>query len=62
MKKSEEKYRTAYNTAELYQDMLAHDINNILQNIKSSVEFSSLYLNSTENLSRIEEFYNLINE
>ncbi|KKN36298.1 hypothetical protein LCGC14_0775010 [marine sediment metagenome] len=62
LKESEEKYREAYNLANLYKDIFAHDINNILQNIKSSAELSSLYLNSPEKLSTIKEFNVIINE
>ncbi len=59
---SEEKYRKAYAQANLYKDIFAHDINNILQNIHSSVELSSLYLNDPEKLHTIKELYEIINE
>ena len=62
IKKSEEMFRKAYNQANLYKDIFAHDINNILQNINSSVELSSLYLNSPEKLHTIKELYEIINE
>lgn len=62
IEKSEEKYRKAYYQANLYRDIFAHDINNILQNIYSSVELSSLYLNNPEKLSTIKELYEIINE
>lgn len=62
IKKSEEMFRKAYNQANLYKDIFAHDINNILQNIQSSVELSSLYLNSPEKLHTIKELYEIINE
>ena len=55
IKKSEEKYRKAYYQANLYRDIFAHDINNILQNINSSIELSSLYLNNPEKLNTIKE-------
>ena len=38
LKKSEEKYREAYNKVELYKNLFAHDIGNILQSIYSSIE------------------------
>jgi len=41
--KSEDKYRDAYNRVSFYKDLLAHDINNILQNINSSSELISSY-------------------
>jgi len=59
---SENKYRKAYSQVNLYKDIFAHDINNILQNIHSSVELSSLYINSPEKLHTIKELYTIINE
>ncbi|HDZ17037.1 MAG TPA: PAS domain S-box protein [archaeon] len=35
---SERKYREAYNRGQFYKDLFAHDINNILQNVLSSVD------------------------
>ena len=62
LKKSEEKYRKAYYQANLYRDIFAHDINNILQNIQSSAELSSLYLNNPEKLHTLKELYEIISE
>ncbi|MFX0021870.1 MAG: PAS domain S-box protein [Candidatus Hermodarchaeota archaeon] len=62
VRKSEEKYRKAYYQANLYRDIFAHDINNILQNISSSVELSSLYLNNPEKLHTIKELYEIVDE
>ena len=62
LKESEEKYRKAYYQANLYRDIFAHDINNILQNISSSAELSSLYLNNPEKLHTLKELYEIINE
>ena len=45
---SERKYRRAYNQTNLYKNIFAHDINNILQNIQASAELSSLYLNNPD--------------
>lgn len=59
---SYEQYRKAYDQANLYRDIFAHDINNILQNIKSSAELSFLYLNNPEKLSTLKELYNIITE
>jgi signal transduction histidine kinase len=39
--RSENKYRLAYNRAELYKDLFVHDINNILQNLEFSLEIIS---------------------
>jgi len=38
LKNSERKYREAYNRAQFYKDLFAHDINNILQNVQSSTD------------------------
>jgi signal transduction histidine kinase len=62
IKESEEKYRKAYYQANLYRDIFAHDINNILQNISSSVELSSLYIHNPEKLSTIRELYEIMDE
>ncbi|MHA2008489.1 MAG: PAS domain S-box protein [Promethearchaeota archaeon] len=62
LKDSEEKYRKAYFQANLYRDIFAHDINNILQNIHSSAELTSLYLNNPEKLNTISELYEIIHE
>ncbi|MFX0040995.1 MAG: ATP-binding protein [Promethearchaeota archaeon] len=62
LKESEKKYRKAFYQANLYRDIFAHDINNILQNISSSVELSSLYLNNPEKLHTIKELYEIVDE
>jgi PAS domain S-box-containing protein len=62
LKESEEKYRKAYNQANLYRDIFAHDINNMLQNIRSSTELSALYLNNPEKLHTLKELFDIITE
>jgi len=62
LKESEEKHRKAYFQANLYRDIFAHDINNMLQNIQSSTELSSLYLNNPEKLHTLKELHNIITE
>ncbi|KKK40437.1 MAG: Signal transduction histidine kinase [Candidatus Lokiarchaeum sp. GC14_75] len=62
LEESEEKYRKSFYRANLYKNIFAHDINNILQNIYSSVELSSLYINNPEKLHTIKELYDIINE
>lgn len=62
LKESEEKYRKAYYQANLYRDIFAHDINNILQNISSSVELCSLYLHNPEKMGTIKELYEIVDE
>ena len=62
LKKSEEKYRKAYNRISLYKDLFTHDINNIFQNILSSNELAMLYSNVPEKLQDYVEVANLIKE
>ncbi|MFX1279389.1 MAG: ATP-binding protein [Promethearchaeota archaeon] len=62
LEESEEKYRKAYSQANLYRDIFAHDINNMLQNIQSSTELSSLYLNNPEKLHTLKELSEIIME
>ncbi|MFX0072231.1 MAG: PAS domain S-box protein [Candidatus Hermodarchaeota archaeon] len=62
LKKSEEKYRKAYNRLDLYKDLFTHDINNIFQNILSSNELIMLYSNNPEKLQDFVEVANLIKE
>ncbi|MFX0073046.1 MAG: ATP-binding protein, partial [Candidatus Hermodarchaeota archaeon] len=62
LKKSEEKYRKAYEQTEFYKDLFAHDMNNILQIINSSSELSALYLNKPEELHNIQELIDIIRE
>ena len=51
---SEKKYREAYNRAELYKDIFAHDINNILQSILSGMQVSELILDNPEQLENLK--------
>jgi len=61
-KQSEDRYREAYNQANLYKDLIAHDMNNILQNIRSSIELSTYYLNEPKNIEGIRELHHIIEE
>jgi len=62
LRKSEIQYREAYNLANFYRDLFAHDINNILQNILSSKEICSIYINDPKKLKDISTFLNIITE
>ena len=62
LKESEEKYRKAYKIANFYKDVLAHDINNILNNILMSSKLSTMTLNKPSNQNKIEEYLNIIND
>jgi len=62
LKESEEKYREAFEIANFYKDLFAHDINNILNVILSSSALSTMYLNEPESQNEIKEMLNLIND
>ncbi len=62
LRKSEEKYREAFERAELYKDLFAHDISNILQNVKSSLGLLSMWRNNPEKLNNIDEVMSIIND
>ncbi|MFW9988221.1 MAG: PAS domain S-box protein [Candidatus Odinarchaeota archaeon] len=62
LKKSEEKYRNAYNRINLYRDVFSHDINNIMQNILTSVELVKLFSGDPNRKQSLEEITNLIYE
>ncbi len=59
---SEEKYRREYSRTNLYKDIFTHDINNILQNILSSIELSKIFSSSPNKKKEFEEVTNLIYE
>jgi len=50
LKKSEEKYREAYNRAEFYKDLFAHDINNILQIVMSGMQACQIELDNPDEI------------
>ncbi len=63
LEKSEQKYRKAYNRAEFYKDLFAHDISNILQGILTSVEISSdLTKNIESHPPEIVEMFEMIKD
>jgi PAS domain S-box-containing protein len=62
LKESEKKYRDAYNRANFYQDLFAHDINNILHIISTSMELISYSLSDTEKPTIILEAEDIINK
>ncbi len=61
LKESELKYREAYNRAEFYKDLFAHDINNILQNIRSANELRQILRNDINKEERLAEVNEIIN-
>ncbi len=56
--KSESKYKDAFNRAEFYKDLFAHDMSNILQSVQSSMDLFPFYL---EKPDQGEETHNLVN-
>jgi len=60
--KSEEKYREAYNLADFYKDLFAHDMNNILQNILSSAALCELYLYEPEKLKDMSNLLKILKD
>ena len=61
LRRSENRYREAYERAELFKDIFTHDINNIFHNIKSSAELISILKAKSENLENLDEFFQIIN-
>jgi len=60
LKKSQERYYNAYNRAEFYKDLFAHDINNILQNVRSANELLKIYYKEKEKGPKFEEMIDVI--
>jgi len=56
------KFREAYNRVSFYKDLLAHDINNILQNINSSCELIAIYSDNHSKAEKINELSEIIKE
>jgi PAS domain S-box-containing protein len=59
---SETKYREAYNRINFYKDIFSHDINNIFQNIHSSVELIDLNAKQPINMEKDDELLEIIRE
>ena len=62
LRESEKNYRHSYNRAEFYKDLFAHDMNNILQNLKSSAELLRLWLNDPEKGESIRDLITIVKE
>ena len=60
--KSEENYRVAYNNANFYKDLFAHDMNNILNSIRLSVELISETPKEGEKMEKFNKFFNIIKD
>ena len=57
---SEKKFREAYNRAEFYKDLFAHDMSNILQNILTAIEISYDYKKDYSLQNQLEKFFEVI--
>ncbi len=62
LKTSEIKFREAYNRIDFYKDIFSHDINNIFQNIHSSVELIDLNTEQSIALEKNDELLDIIRE
>ncbi|MFX0080435.1 MAG: ATP-binding protein [Candidatus Hodarchaeota archaeon] len=60
LRKSEKMYRDAYERAEFYKDIFTHDMNNIFHNIQSSAELISILRENSENLDKLDEIFQII--
>ncbi|MBD3337548.1 MAG: GHKL domain-containing protein [Candidatus Lokiarchaeota archaeon] len=54
--------QTALDSAKLYKDLFAHDVNNILQTIQSAADLLSMKLNKLEADEDINNYLRIINE
>ncbi|MBY9005341.1 MAG: PAS domain-containing sensor histidine kinase [Candidatus Lokiarchaeota archaeon] len=61
LRDSELKYREAHNRAEFYKDLFAHDINNILQNIRSANELRQIFRKNVNKEQKLNEVTDIIN-
>jgi PAS domain S-box-containing protein len=62
LKESEENYRIAYNRANFYKDLFAHDMNNVLNSILLSLELISEIPKKRERMDRIDELFSIVKE
>jgi len=61
LKESEKRYKKAYSRAEFYQDILAHDINNILHSANLSLELMEISLSDNGMLfEELQEFISIL--
>lgn len=59
---SERRYKEFYNRESFYKDLVAHDINNVLQSIESSAELLSIYLKGNEKEEEFNELTEIVME
>ncbi len=61
LRKSEKNALEAYQRAEIYKDLFAHDISNILQNIKSSIGLLSIWQKNPDDPQKMTEVISIVN-
>ena len=62
LRESEKKYRNAYKSTILYEDLFTHDVRNIFQKILSSFELSDLYSYNIDKKDELKEVINFIKD
>jgi len=62
LKESEENYKNAFNRANFYKDLFAHDMNNVLNSILLSIELITETPKIQEKMKKIDELFNIIKE
>lgn len=60
LRKSETKFREAYERAEFFKDIFTHDMNNIFHNIMSSAELISILKENSENTEKVDSLFQTI--
>lgn len=60
LRKSEKRYRKAYERANFYKDIFTHDMNNIFHNIQFSTELISMLKGKPEKLNESKEIFTTI--
>ncbi len=57
---SEKKYHQAYDQASVYKDIIAHDMNNILHSIQSSLELCTILSSKSQDVKDFDEWFQII--
>ncbi len=60
LRKSEKRYRSAYERANFYKDIFTHDMNNIFHNIQFSAELITMLKDKPEKLNSSEDLFGTI--
>jgi signal transduction histidine kinase len=60
LRKSEKRYRNAYERANFYKDIFTHDMNNIFHNIQFSAELISMFKDKPEKLKSSQDLFTTI--